>query len=96
LVKLNKESMTMEKKVCEVKKIVLNIDGKEISLTIEQAKKLKDILSELFGKEIIKEVIRENYPTPIWIYPNIPSTTNPIFYGTGTYSSNNGSITFNL
>ena len=38
LVKLNKESMTMEKKVCEVKKIVLNIDGKEISLTIEQAK----------------------------------------------------------
>jgi hypothetical protein len=85
----------MENKVCEVKKIVLNIDGKEISLTMEQAKKLKDILSELFGKEIIKEVIREiNYP-PVYIYPQ-PATTNPIFCGMGTYSSNDNSINFTL
>jgi hypothetical protein len=93
----------MEKKVCEVKKIVLNIDGKEISLTIEQAKKLKDILGELFGKEIIKEVIREihdNYPIYPWVYePQTP--LNPPWTitcgGTNiTYSDNTRSINFTL
>ena len=56
--------------VCEVKRIVLKIEDKEISLTPEQAKKLKVVLDELFGREIIKEVIREihehhdHYNTP--------------------------------
>jgi hypothetical protein len=91
----------MENKVCEVKKIVLNINGKEISLSIEQAKKLKDILGELFGKEIIKEVIREiNYP-PIYVYPQPATITNPWVItcgsgGTGTYSANSGSINLTL
>lgn len=45
-----------EEKVCEVKRIVLKIEDKEVSLTPEQAKKLKVVLDELFGKEIVKEV----------------------------------------
>ena len=91
----------MEKKVCEVKKIVLNIDGKEISLTIEQAKKLKDILGELFGKEIIKETIREiNYP-PIWVYEQPIVPYNPLqpqiwCQSGGIYSANSGSINLTL
>ena len=68
----------MEKKaVCEVKKIVIKIEDKEISLTPEQAKKLKGILSEMFGKEIIKEIVKEEhhhydhwgwYP-PVYVQP---------------------------
>jgi len=95
----------MEKKVCEVKKIVLNIDGKEISLTMEQAKKLKDILGELFEKEIVKEIVKEEHHHydrpyyPIWVYEPIPY--NPLqpqiwCQSGGTYSSNNGSLNFNL
>ena len=91
----------MENKVCEVKKIVLNIDGKEISLTMEQAKKLKDILGELFRKEIIKETIREiNYP-PIWVYEQHIVPYNPLqpqiwCQSGGTYSANSGSINLTL
>lgn len=51
---MNKEN------VCEVKKIVFKIDDKEISLTVEQAKKLKEILGDMFGREIIKEVIEKH------------------------------------
>jgi hypothetical protein len=40
----------MEKKeTVEVKNIVLKIDDKEISLSLGQAKKLKDLLGEMFG-----------------------------------------------
>lgn len=50
-----------ETKESEVKidKMTLNIDGEKVNLTIEQAKKLKKVLDELFGKEIIKEVVKE-------------------------------------
>ena len=33
----------------EVKRVVLKIAGKEIALSVEQAKELRDILSETFG-----------------------------------------------
>ncbi len=51
-----------------IKKVVLNLGGKEISLTIEQAKKLKGSLEELFGKEIIKEVIHDHHYDWHWRY----------------------------
>jgi len=43
----------------KIDKMTLNIDGEKVSLTIEQAKKLKKVLDELFGKEVIKEVVKE-------------------------------------
>ena len=35
-----------------IKKIELDLDGKTVSLTPEQAKKLKDALNDLFGEKI--------------------------------------------
>ncbi len=74
--------MEKEKKVA-IEKIVLNIEGEKVSLTPEQAKKLKSLLDEMFGKEVIREVIKEEHhhhdrypyywywtlPTPQWV-PN--------------------------
>jgi hypothetical protein len=50
----------MEKKT-EITKIVLQLGGKEVSLTVEQCKKLKEVLNEMFGKEIVKEIYKDNY-----------------------------------
>ena len=51
-----------------IKKIELDLGGKTVSLTPQQAKNLKDALDDLFGKEIIKviekEYIRDLYPIP--------------------------------
>lgn len=49
-----------------IKKIELDIDGKRISLTPEQAKKLTKDLNELFGE---KEKEYVPYPQPYPIYP---------------------------
>ena len=79
------------KEECIVKKIVLKIDDKEISLTPEQAKKLKELLNDMFGKEIIKEIkelatkeehhhYHDHYPSyPYWYYIP-PSYPQPIIY----------------
>lgn len=49
-----------------IKKIVLDIDGKEISLTPEQAQKLNNALNDMFGsKTVVKE--KEYIPyRPYW------------------------------
>lgn len=47
-----------------IKKIELDLDGKRVSLTLEQAKKLKDTLNELFGEKIVKEKEYIPYPQP--------------------------------
>lgn len=58
-----------KKEICEVKKIVLKIDDKEISLSIEQAKKLKGLLSDMFGKEIVvKEEHHHHYDWNKWYF----------------------------
>lgn len=57
----------MEEKKTEVHKLVILVEGKEISLPVDKAKKLYDALGELFKEKVtIKEVHRgEWYP---WIY----------------------------
>lgn len=49
-----------------IKKIELDLGGKTVTLTPEQAKNLKDALDDLFGKEIIvkKEYIHDSFPVP--------------------------------
>jgi len=60
----------MEKnKDIKIEKMVLNIEGEKVSLTMEQAKKLKDILNELFGKEIVKEIIHDHHYHDWWYRP---------------------------
>lgn len=73
--------MKTEEKGCEVKRIVLKIDDKEISVTPEQAKSLKVLLEDLFGKEVIKEVAKTIiheyheypwYPKYYYVPPSLP------------------------
>jgi len=91
----------------EIKKIVLKLNDKEVSLTIEEAKKLKELLGELFGKDIIKEIVKEehhyhdNY-RPYWVW-NQPygystlqcGTTTQNLCGGTTYQATSGTLTLN-
>jgi hypothetical protein len=56
----------------EIKKIVLDLGGKEISLSLKQAKQLNTILGELFD---VKSVTAFPYPTPIIIERSRPYWT---------------------
>lgn len=61
-----------------IKNVVVKIGDREIILTIEEAKKLKDALEGIFGKEVIKEtkIIHERgdwYERPyVWPWPKYP------------------------
>ena len=69
-----------KKEICEVKKIVLKIDDKEISLSIEQAKKLKGLLSDMFGKEVVvKEEHHHHYDRWYFEPYKITWNTQPAF-----------------
>ena len=53
----------------EIKNIEFKVGKKQLNLTVEEAKKLKAILDELFGKEKIKEVKEIHYhDTPYYPY----------------------------
>jgi len=39
-----------------IKELKLQLGEKEVSLTMDEAKKLREALDELFGKEVVKEV----------------------------------------
>jgi len=72
----------MKEEKTEIKKIVLTIEGKEISLSPEGAEKLRNILCELFGKEVIvkEKVVHEYRGWPVYYYqPLIPWNTSPIY-----------------
>lgn len=64
--------MKTEEKSQEVllKELVIKIGKKDITLSIEEARKLKTALEDLFGKEVIKEVKHEHhydwYYKPYW------------------------------
>jgi hypothetical protein len=55
-----------------IKKLVLDLGKKEITLTMEQAKKLKDALDGLFGEKVIREehYHHDHYPCQwSWAWP---------------------------
>ena len=63
----------------KLKRIVLDINGHEFSLTVEDAKALKEALDEIFEKEVEKEYV------PYYPYPYSPYTYRYIYpYGTYT------------
>jgi len=80
--------MEKEKKVA-IEKIVLNIEGEKVSLTPEQAKKLKSLLDEMFGKEVIRveEHHHHDYPRWYWNY----STPNWVYCATTSNLTTKGS-----
>ena len=51
-----------------IKKVVIEIDGKDVELTMEQARELKTALDELFGEKVREVRIPEPYP----VYPRRP------------------------
>jgi hypothetical protein len=55
----------------EIKKLVLELDGKEISLSIDSAEKLYKALDELFNKNVIT--------TPTFV--PVPYYTRPWYWG---------------
>ena len=53
-----------------IKKIVLDLGKKQVELTPEQCKKLKDALDEMFGKSVVKEEHHHHHDRwfPYWHY----------------------------
>ena len=56
--------MELMENAVEIKKIVLNLGGAEIHLTLGQAMELRDILDRTFGHSF-------SYPYPVYPYPVI-------------------------
>jgi hypothetical protein len=77
----------------KIQKIVLNIDGNEIKLTLKQAKELKKLLSETFGEEktiyspVILEPIYRRTLGPYWSAVWSSETSDTV-----TFSSMSGDI----
>ena len=65
----------MSKKV-KISKLVLDIEGKKIELTIKQAHALQDVLNETFGEDTV--VVHEHYDRYPWQYPNTWYNTNDV------------------
>lgn len=67
--------------MAEIKEVVLKVGDKEINLSLEEAKSLKEVLGDLFGKEVQREYIYGPYtwrfPTITW--SNYGSTTGVIY-----------------
>jgi len=71
----------------KIKSVKIEVGKNKFNLTVEEAKELKNVLEELFGKEIIKEIKDEHhhyhgYPY-YYFYPPIsePQTPiSPVFY----------------
>lgn len=57
----------MENKT-QIKKIILELEGKEISLSVESAKKLKGLLDELFKDRETVYVPIDRYYTRPWYW----------------------------
>ena len=51
-----------------IKKLELDLGKKTITLNIEQAKKLKKALDELFGKQVVKEIHEHHDHYPYWAW----------------------------
>lgn len=56
----------------EIKSIKLNLGGREIELSIEEARKLKKALEDIFGREIIR-VIEDRWH----FYPQLTEPYTP-------------------
>lgn len=80
----------MKNEDVKIEKVVLNVEGEKINLSVEQAKKLKGILDELFGKEIIKEVVEKHHYRDWYYRPyQIWCDTSAVPYNNKFYCSNN-------
>ena len=92
----------------EIKKIILDVDDKEIELLLEQAKKLHELLDGMFGKKYISTsypiFIRDyqpywSWPTVTWCGDETGTTAgnlNQTLRGVLSYNASDSSIKVNL
>ena len=78
--------MNKEKKI-GVSKITIQMGDKEATLTVEQARELRDALNALLGEKVIERVIERDqwYPYQPYIYRKYWTVTvgdQPQIYGT--------------
>lgn len=52
-----------------ITKIELEVNGKKISLSFEEAKSLREILNDLMGEKEIRWLPGNHYHTSPWMYP---------------------------
>jgi hypothetical protein len=92
----------MKEKKIGVSKVVIQMGDKEATLTVEQAKELRDALNALLGEKIVERVIETRdvwYPYQPYIYKRYDGTAVSAIptwtYGTtiGTYA---GGETFTI
>lgn len=88
-------------KTVNVKKLVLNINGREISLTLDEAKELSEILGELFEEKTKVKIVEVEKEKRYWYPYTYPYTityeTKPnceLTYWSTTVASN-GTLTLN-
>lgn len=77
--------MSETKDEIRIDTINITLGKKEINLTLEQAKKLKSLLEDLFGKEVIKEIRHDWY----WS----PKRYEPVIWGNNVCTSDSAKIT---
>jgi len=88
-------------KKVQIKSVEIEVGKKKFNLTVEEAKKLKNVLDELFGKEIIKEVKEihhhDGHSHPwYWNYPTVftPTTGDPIPPRLPVFYCDNGAVEY--
>lgn len=96
--------MNKEKKI-GVSKVVIQMGNKEATLTVEQARELREALNALLGEKVVERVVERDrwYPYTPYVYPQkiycgdvvfgtVSGTTANDTYGnvTGTYTINVG------
>jgi len=93
----------MEKKAeasVKITELKIKLGQKEITLTTEEAHKLKDALDDLFGKEVIREIVHDHWhdwwytkPSPYWQNPGYYTVCGGgagMSSGGGNYTAWNG------
>jgi hypothetical protein len=77
-----------KQKDIKVESVNIKIGGREINLSVEEAKKLKSALEDLFGKEVVHEYLDKWYWRPYQQYP-----LTPFYWGTVNCQATNAGIT---
>ena len=92
----------MKEKKIGVSKVVIQLGEKEATLTVGQAKELRDALNALLGEKVVEKIVERDhwYPYQPYIYSKYWTVTvgdQPQIYGTttGTYA-NTGDYTIAL
>lgn len=70
-----------------IERLVLDVGGKKVELSVEQARRLHSALAELFAEKEAKHVHHHDYPW-VWPYPRVTwQSTNGLQFKVDSNSS---------